>query len=145
MQRTTSKGKIEEWNPPDFLSVTGNDVYASFPNEGLFVYRNALVTGERHPETAIGEFRLYQSYPNPMRSEAIISYSIPRNERGEILIMNLLGRIIKQWPIDGNDMQQSFLRWDGTNDESQRVPSGVYRCVLRSGKQKKAISLRLLR
>ena len=72
------------------------------------------------------EFALRQNYPNPFNGLTTIEFSLPRRMNVKIKIYNILGQTVKTL-VDGfvrGGIHQ--LRWDGTNNVGQFVPSGMY-------------------
>ncbi len=77
------------------------------------------------------EFRLQQSYPNPLRASAAaafakISYEVPREARVKLRVFDVMGRQVRTL-VDGFK-PVGFYRvlWDGTDDRGNKLPSGVY-------------------
>ena len=78
-------------------------------------------------------FNLAQNYPNPFNPSTQINYAIARSGRTQLEIFNILGAkvrtLINQTQPGGN----YSVRWDGTNDTGEILPSGVYVYQLRIG------------
>jgi hypothetical protein len=71
---------------------------------------------------------LFQAQPNPANPSATIRYAIAEKGRVTLRIFDVGGRLVRtlvdevQHPVEG-----SFeVVWDGTNDQGQRVGSGVF-------------------
>jgi flagellar hook assembly protein FlgD len=64
---------------------------------------------------------LLSAYPNPFNSSTIIKY--PNNEGGELEIYNLIGQLVKALRIS---LTSGQIVWDGTDNQNNSVPSGVY-------------------
>ena len=94
------------------------------------------------PETVV----LRSAYPNPFNQETIIEY-MPREETEiNLSVVNLIGRTVKQLVKDQKHSAGSYsVRWNATNDFDEKVPSGVYFAVLRSGTMIKSQKLIFLR
>ena len=74
---------------------------------------------------------LAQNYPNPFNSSTSISFFSHRDtENIKINIYNMKGQLIKKISIP-ND--QSSIIWNGTNENNDPVPSGIYFYKLSSG------------
>lgn len=71
---------------------------------------------------------LYQSYPNPFKSETAISfsYSISQDSKVILGIYNIIGQKIKT--LVHKNQQSGFhnVIWNGTDNNNKTVPSGVY-------------------
>ena len=78
------------------------------------------------PET----FELVQNFPNPFNPSTCIKFDIPEIEDGlidvNITVFDMLGQKVKtllESPLTAGPYQ---VEWDGTNDQNQIVPSGIY-------------------
>jgi hypothetical protein len=93
---------------------------------------NPIGTGDELQKVAIS----LQNYPNPSnmsgagRSPAtVISFNIEQNIQDkllEIVIYNVRGQILKTLPVTPSQNQQFSVMWDGRDQSSQSVGSGVY-------------------
>lgn len=80
------------------------------------------VEGKEIPE----EFVLYPNYPNPFNPSTNIKFSIMKDANTRLIIYNVLGEKVKEL-INGYLFQGTYsVEWNGTNDDLQAVPSGVY-------------------
>jgi len=71
-------------------------------------------------------YRLHQNYPNPFNPETYITYDLPEDGFVSINIYDMRGVLIKALV---NDVQASGYRttkWNGTNDNGQKVSAGLY-------------------
>lgn len=66
-------------------------------------------------------YSILSCYPNPFNSSTIIKY--PKNGGVEIGIYNILGQQVKALRISLNGGQ---VVWDGTDNNNNSVPSGIY-------------------
>jgi hypothetical protein len=82
------------------------------------------------------DFALGQNYPNPFSTETLIPLFIPEDLSAGVEIrlevLNALGRSVRHLAVDPAAGQRS-VRWDGTDDNSVPLPSGVYVARLRIG------------
>jgi len=69
---------------------------------------------------------LFQNYPNPFNQSTIISYQLPMNDSVELIIYNLMGQKVKTLTTGFQRAGYYSLIWDGRNEYSQEVPSGIY-------------------
>ncbi|MCD4829353.1 MAG: T9SS type A sorting domain-containing protein [Candidatus Cloacimonetes bacterium] len=92
-----------------------------------------------YPEVGIDDsdlpvagFRL-SNFPNPFNPTTTISFDLPAGNVGdaEIVIYNLRGQIIREYPVANN---QSSIVWDGTDESNQPVGSGIYFYQITAGK-----------
>jgi len=85
------------------------------------------------------DFNLRQNYPNPFslsKQFTSIAYEIPKKSTVEIFIYNLLGERIKSIIKKEQNAGTYKINWDGTNNQNQRVATGVYFYQLRSNQVK---------
>ena len=79
--------------------------------------------------------------PNPISRETRIHFLFPsNNQKTRIEIFNSIGRKIKEYVLDELD---GVVIWQGTDDDGNYLPSGVYflRVVPSAGKQSKPVVL----
>jgi hypothetical protein len=72
------------------------------------------------------EFKLFQNYPNPFNPATNIKYALPYESNINIKIYNTLGKEIKEL-LNENRLSGEFeITWDGTDNQRNKVSSGVY-------------------
>jgi hypothetical protein len=81
------------------------------------------------------EFMVLQNYPNPFNPETKIRYAIPRADKVEIVIYNVLGQRVKTLVSQPQEAGYYTAVWDGTNEYGNKVGSGIYFYRVSSGKQ----------
>lgn len=74
----------------------------------------------------INTFILFQNYPNPFNPSTIIKYQIPSSGRVSIQIFDISGRLIRSINQEMKNAGTYQVVWEGKNNESQTVASGVY-------------------
>ena len=74
------------------------------------------------------ELRLYQNYPNPFNPVTQLKYGIPKAERVELTIFNVLGERIVTLVNEEQEAGYYTVGWNGNN-----VSSGVYLYTLKAG------------
>jgi immune inhibitor A len=82
-------------------------------------------------EAGLSGYELEQNYPNPFNPQTNIRYTLIREGWVEIEIFNLLGERIRTLAKRTEARGEHSVRWDGTDEEGNSVPSGVYFCRLR--------------
>ncbi|HVP14054.1 MAG TPA: FlgD immunoglobulin-like domain containing protein, partial [Terriglobales bacterium] len=65
---------------------------------------------------------------NPMRAggSAVVSFSLAKKDRVEIKVYDVTGRQVRTLADRTFEAGPQQVRWDGTNDQGQRVARGVY-------------------
>lgn len=81
-----------------------------------------VVTFSTVPST----FRLGQSRPNPFNPTATIEYDLPRPEHVVLRVYDLLGREVRTLVNERQPAGFYQVVWDGRDDQSVAVSSGVY-------------------
>jgi|GEM_PF-6561582 len=97
------------------------------------------VIGRYQPDYSVydnlvpGGFQLYENYPNPFNPNTVISYDIPDAAYVKLEIFNLLGRKVATL-VDGfQEAGHRQVDWHSTDDNGQRVSSGIYLYRLTAG------------
>ncbi|MFH1570409.1 MAG: choice-of-anchor D domain-containing protein, partial [Gemmatimonadota bacterium] len=79
--------------------------------------------------------RLSPPYPNPFNAETVLVYELPEAAPAQLVVYNLLGQPVRQL-VDAQVAAGTHVAvWDGRDDQGQRVTSGTYFLVLRSGEK----------
>jgi hypothetical protein len=71
-------------------------------------------------------FALMQNFPNPFNPSTHITFAIPEDARAAVTIYNILGQTVRSF--EQADLQAGYheIVWDGRNNGSEPVSSGVY-------------------
>ncbi|MCK4640456.1 MAG: right-handed parallel beta-helix repeat-containing protein [Candidatus Marinimicrobia bacterium] len=78
-------------------------------------------------------FALKSVYPNPFNPETNISYALPEEAKVNLVIVDLVGREVRQLLNNEVRSQGNYIvKWDGTNDSGFNLSSGVYFVVLKA-------------
>jgi len=72
------------------------------------------------------EFYLDQNYPNPFNPATKIGYTLPARSDITLDIVNILGQIIKTISILDQPSGYHTIVWNGTDDQNNQMPSGIY-------------------
>ncbi len=84
-------------------------------------------------------------YPNPVRSNTKIKYSLPRTEKVTINIYNVRGQLIQTLINDQVGSGIHTVYWDGTDLSGKYVNNGVYMYVLKTNNKTIAHKMLLMR
>jgi subtilisin family serine protease len=85
-------------------------------------------------------FRLTQNYPNPFNPSTTIGFSLAAAGRIDLAIYNVIGQKVAQIALAWYDEGPHEILWD-----ARGLPSGVYFCRLKSGKDVTTRSMMLLK
>lgn len=126
----------------DWGSWNGNQVFL-FDTEDMIVDSSGLATSVDNIEPY--EFVVQQNYPNPFNPTTEIEFTLPRLEKVEIFIYNLLGQQVKTLLSQIKEAGTHKVAWDATNDAGQNVGSGFYLYLVKAGKYRIIKKMVLLR
>ena len=71
-------------------------------------------------------FLLHQNYPNPFNPITRINYDMSSDGNALIKIIDIKGNQIKTLVNDFVQMGPKSIVWDATNNNGEKVPSGIY-------------------
>ena len=80
------------------------------------------------------EISLHQNYPNPFNPETMIQFDVPIGIDLTLSIYDILGRRVKTLVKDNLDIGSYNVKWDGSSDMGEMLPSGMYFYELHSSK-----------
>ncbi len=126
---------------PAFANITGSLHGANSQNPAFgsvfiiddleFAGTVTSVLGNPHQNPT--QFELQQNYPNPFNPETVIHYHTPQSGRVELAIFNLLGQKVRVLVNDVQPAGSYEVHWQGSDDHGNRLSSGTYLYLLRSG------------
>jgi flagellar hook assembly protein FlgD len=95
---------------------------------------NSIPTGIIASAALVPTFKLEQNYPNPFNPHTKIQFTLPKAATVSLGIYDLNGRIVKHL-ISGEQHGNGThsVAWDGTNDNGEKVSSGIYFSRLQAG------------
>ena len=73
-----------------------------------------------------GVFKLHQNYPNPFNPVTMIQFDVPQRVDLVLSVYDLLGRRVKTLVKDNLDIGTYNVKWNGTSDSGEMLPSGMY-------------------
>ena len=131
----TSVAELEiRW--PSGIRQVLNDIEA---DQRLKVIEPAAPDGI--PQTPI----LLQNYPNPFNPSTTIRWGMPEPGKISLAIFNSIGQPIASLAGGEYDAGYHAIQWDGTDDQGNRVTSGVYVVRFSSGNLSQARLITLSR
>ncbi len=72
-------------------------------------------------------------YPNPVRDEATVVYSLARESAVELAVYDVRGAKVRTLRSGVFGTNRYQVRWDGRSDTGHRVPGGMYFVRLSAG------------
>ncbi|MBN2829675.1 MAG: carboxypeptidase regulatory-like domain-containing protein, partial [Candidatus Cloacimonetes bacterium] len=140
---STQSGRYDQWHKKyvDLSDYAGQSIYLRFaltdvsedvrlvdPGwtlDNIIVYTgtSSYVANDETVIPAVSGNKLKQNYPNPFNPETIISFSLDKSgtRSASIDIYNILGQLVKSFPLSQNDMHRGSIVWHADNSAS-----GVY-------------------
>ncbi|HDG68508.1 MAG TPA: T9SS type A sorting domain-containing protein, partial [candidate division Zixibacteria bacterium] len=79
-------------------------------------------------------YKLGQNFPNPFNAACVINYELPERAQVRLEIYDLSGHRVRTLVNDEQSAGYRSVVWDGTDDNGNVVPSGVYFYKLTAGK-----------
>jgi hypothetical protein len=127
----------------------GDDDIASKCSQGVFIHLNQTIitdVGDGIDEQLLPRnFTLSQNYPNPFNPSTRIDYYIPKRNRVTISIYNLIGQKVAIIVDEVKPVGRHSIIWDGRDNRSKRVASGIYFYRLQVGDRAESKKMILLK
>jgi len=114
--------------------IQDNETGSDYPDaSGNFMINS--ITGIEISEGILPDFTVFPAYPNPFNSTTTIQYELNSPSEVSLRIYNILGKEIKT--LVNNNQIPGFksVVWDGSDNRSQVVASGIYFYSLKVGNQ----------
>jgi hypothetical protein len=128
LDRGAARGKSYEYMM--LIRTTGDDQFSS-PIVGVDLPGLELMLGRNHP--------------NPFNPQTVIPYDIPASSRVRVAIYDPSGRLVRVLVDEEQKAGMHEVSWNGRDDAGRTASSGVYFCVLESGKERRTQKLVLLK
>ena len=126
----------QEEGDETFKVVLNNPVNATITdNEGIgTITDDETSVVKLHEKTNILNYELSQNYPNPFNPETTIHFQLGEDSEINLTIYNMEGKIIRRL-FSGHHRAGNYnISWDGRDEKSHPVTSGVYLYRLNAGK-----------
>jgi hypothetical protein len=81
----------------------------------------------------VAEFMLKQNAPNPFNPVTRIHYQLPAAGHVRIDVFNIAGKLVTTLVDEEQEPGLKTVAWDGTNEDGQKVASGVYMYRMQAG------------
>ena len=76
---------------------------------------------------------LHQNYPNPFNPSTIIRYDIAEPGMVDLRVYDVTGALVKVLEARHRDRGRYEVGWNGKNEKSEQVASGVYFYEVKAG------------
>lgn len=90
--------------------------------DGAFEYSDVIELSLELPQ----KYNLQQNYPNPFNPETMIGYELAQDNFITITVFDIRGNTVKTLVKSGQIAGHHELKWSGTDDNGQRLASGIY-------------------
>ena len=116
-------------------AATTKDIYRVTPRDTVSLKHLSESPNDidTPPTTLAKSFRLFQNYPNPFNPATSIPYYLPVGGEVRLEIFNVLGQKIRTLVDQRQPAGNYTVRWDGTADNGQKAPGGMYFYRLKVG------------
>lgn len=149
--------------PPDSgasAALACSTVYPGYPELPYVVYvwhtNRQPSFGQENPDIPYGvesnnpiKLKVTQpwlnAFPNPAKSMAVVSYSVPVGRKYKLCIYDLAGRLVSDLDDGVGNGKYSTAIWNGENKNGRKVAAGNYLVVLESNGQKHTKKITLIR
>jgi len=105
----------------------------------------AECTSKSHSNNIPEYFDMKQNHPNPFNQETLIQYEIPTSSEIKVNIYNIKGQKIRVLINKEVTAGYHSIRWDGTDNQNNRLGSGIYFINMKTEKFSKTIKVLLVR
>ena len=110
----------------DVVDSSSTGSYVVFDALRFVNTTNVNITNEKSQLVFPADIILHPAYPSPFNTSTTLSYELTVNEVVKIDIFNILGYHVKTVLNEKQKTGYKSIVWDGTNDENQTVPTGIY-------------------
>lgn len=111
----------------DFGSVSP---YDQFSRDGYFIIfkgdSNYMTSVKENHKQTLQKFNLEQNYPNPFNPMTTIEYTLMKEGKVDVKIFDSIGKEIKTLVNQSQQSGNYKVIWDGTDNNGERVSSGIY-------------------
>lgn len=131
----------------DLLPITDEedgDAYGDM-NPDIFIDTTSAYISEQSSHSNISDVYLEQCYPNPFNSTTVVSYRLPQNQKIQIILYDITGRIVRQLWDGAQVAGYHKLLWNGKDDAGNHLPSGLYFCRIQTASSTKARKIVLIK
>jgi len=92
-----------------------------------------------------GAYDLAQNFPNPFNPSTMIKFDMKAKGHVTLKVYNVAGQLVKTLVNGVKDAGSYTVTWDGTNNNSSKVASGVYFYKMDTAEYNKTLKMVLLR
>lgn len=131
-----------DWNADGNIDILVGDYYGY--NE-VFINTKTGSNIENPAREKPSDCSLNQNYPNPFNPETEIRFKLTESRQVQLQIFNTLGREIRTLIRSKFSAGEHRIYWDGTDNNGNPVPNGIYLYQLKAGDFNQSKKMSLLR
>ncbi|MBN2542134.1 T9SS type A sorting domain-containing protein [bacterium] len=100
---------------------------------------------EKYIDKVPAKFNLVQNFPNPFNPVTNIEYSLPQNSAVDVSVYNIFGEKIVTLAEGDRAAGAYRITWNGSDENSALLPSGIYFCKLQAGGFRKTVKMMFMK
>lgn len=131
-------GKFGMWSFQNNYGIPGY-----FDN--IRVTSNEPVSVDEETTSLPSAFRLFRNFPNPFNARTAIEFEVNRRVDATLDIYNIHGQLVKSLLRGHLEPKRYSVIWNGTDDQGEAVPTGVYIYRLSGGAHRVSDKMILLK
>jgi len=93
----------------------------------------------------VNNFYLLKNYPNPFNNATTISYILPDKGMVEVELVDLSGKVIKNFPAAIQEQGEQRLTWNCLTNTGNKAQPGIYFCLVKFNNQLQSNSMVLIK
>ncbi|RPI01130.1 MAG: hypothetical protein EHM72_07305 [Calditrichaeota bacterium] len=109
--------------------------------DGATEYSHVVEVNSQLPASSV----LLVNYPNPFNGETVIVFSLVEPCDCSLVVENIAGQVVRTLYAGAMDEGEHQIVWDGKDDQSRTVASGLYRCRLQNQRVHSSIRMTVLK
>jgi flagellar hook assembly protein FlgD len=74
------------------------------------------------------------NFPNPLNAETSIEFKLHHASKVELSILNIKGQQVRTLPEEVSEPADYLVTWDGTDENNEKLASGIYFCCIKTDK-----------
>ncbi len=134
-QNASTRNSLGKWSPDGrkfcYLVEEKSENYIYLCRFEPSLYESQKPVREEY--NAPASFELRQNYPNPFNLKTTIEFSLPKPGYVNLAIYNIMGQKVRELVSEDMIPGTHSLVWDGCDENSIEVATGIYISQLRMG------------
>ena len=132
-----------EWDTEYFYRVSANvGYYTDYSNISSVMLESLNIEDNEYLPLS---FQVYQNYPNPFNPTTSLSYQLPNDGKVEVVIYDMMGKLIKNLVNEKQSSGQNSIIWNATNNSGNQVSAGLYIYTVKTSNHKQSKKMLLVK